>query len=158
MDAAEFVRAHTTVGSPVLVPEIQLRLADEITSLWYATQEFVGGINSPPPYWGFAWSAGQGLARYVLDHPETVKGKRVLDFGSGSGLVGIAAVRAGAASVSAAEIDVLAQAAIAANAALNGVTISVESSDLIGGTDAPWDVVLAGDLCYERALAERLIP
>lgn len=109
-----------------------------------------------PPYWAFAWAGGQALARYILDHPESVRGKRVLDFAAGSGMAGIAAAMAGAASVQASEIDAFAAAAIALNAAANAVTIEVVVADWVGGPNKGWDVVLAGDVCYERPMAERV--
>jgi predicted nicotinamide N-methyase len=155
-DAARFVRANTATSTPPLVPEIQLHLATEITPLWQATEATLRRDQLPPPYWAFAWAGGQALARHILDHPELVRGKAVLDFGAGSGLVAIAAAQAGAASVTAAEIDPFAAAAIALNAALNAVAITIESADLIGRRSAPWQVVLVGDMCYERPLAERL--
>ena len=111
--------------------------------------------NLPPPYWAFAWPGGQALARYILDHPQEVAGKSVLDFGAGSGLVAIAAAKAGGAPVIAAEIDALALAAIALNAAANGVFVEEIENDIIG-TNGRWDTILAGDMCYERPLAERL--
>jgi predicted nicotinamide N-methyase len=142
--------------APPLVPEIKLHLATEVVPLWHATEEELARIGMPPPYWAFAWAGGQALARYVLDHPEMVHGKRVLDIGAGSGLVGLAAVRAGAASVLAADIDAFACAAIRLNAAANGCDIAVTQEDLIGAPGA-WDVILVGDLFYERVLAERLL-
>jgi predicted nicotinamide N-methyase len=110
----------------------------------------------PPPYWAFAWAGGQALARHVLDHPELVRGRDVLDFGAGSGLLAIAAARAGARSVVAAEIDPVAAAAIALNAALNDAVVAVETVDVIGRRPARWQIILVGDMCYERPLAERL--
>jgi predicted nicotinamide N-methyase len=155
-DPAAFVRANTAIGSPPLVPEIQLHLASEITPLWQATEASLARDQLPPPYWAFAWAGGQALARHILDHPELVRGRAVLDFGAGSGLVAIAAAKAGATHVTAAEIDRFAAAAIALNAALNGVAVAIESADIIGREPAPWAIVLAGDMCYERPLAERL--
>jgi predicted nicotinamide N-methyase len=155
-DPAEFIRANTAVEAPPLVPEIRLYLASEITPIWQATEETLARGQVPPPYWAFAWAGGRALARYVLDHPGCVAGRRVLDFGAGSGLLAIAAARSGAASVTAAEIDPYAAAAIALNAALNGVAVAVEGDDLIGRDRDLWDVVLVGDMCYERPLAERL--
>jgi predicted nicotinamide N-methyase len=149
-----FVRANTAIVSPPLVPELRLHLATEVTPLWEATEESLARSGLPPPYWAFAWAGGQALARYLLDRPATVAGRRVLDFGAGSGLVAIAAARAGA-DATAAEIDPFATAAIRLNARLNGVVVEVEESDVIG-TPGRWDVVLAGDMCYERPLAERL--
>jgi predicted nicotinamide N-methyase len=151
-----FVRDNTVAMTPPLVPEITLHLAAEVVPLWRKTEEELQEMGVPPPYWAFAWAGGQALARYILDHPQCVAGKRVLDIGSGSGLVGIAAMKAGAARVTAADIDAFAAAAIARNAAMNGVTIKVATCNLIGGT-APWDVILVGDLFYERPLAESLL-
>lgn len=155
MSPAEFVRANTALAAPPLVPEIALHLATEVTPLWEATEAELQRIGLPPPYWAFAWPGGLALARYVLDHPELVEGRRVLDFGAGSGLVAIAAAKAGARAV-AAEIDAFAAAAIRLNAAANGVEVEIETSDVIGA-ECAWDVVLAGDMCYERPLAERLV-
>jgi len=153
---ADFIRANTAVATPPLVPEISLHLAGEITPLWQATEASLQRDQLPPPYWAFAWAGGQALARHVLDHPALVRGKRVLDFGAGSGLLALAAVKAGAAETTAAEIDAFAAAAIALNAVLNGLPVAVARDDLIGRHPVPWDVVLVGDMCYERPLAERL--
>ena len=155
-DAAAFIRANTEIAAPPLVPEIRLHLATEITPLWQATEAVLRREQLPPPYWAFAWAGGQALARHVLDHPALVRGKRVLDFGAGSGLLALAAARAGAAAAMAAEIDAFAAAAIALNAALNGLAVGIERSDVIGRHPVPWQVVLVGDMCYERPLAERL--
>jgi predicted nicotinamide N-methyase len=156
MNPADFIRANTERLSPPLVPEIKLHLATEIMPLWRKSEEELEAMGVPPPYWAFAWAGGQALARYVLDNTQTVRGKRVLDFGSGSGLVGIAAAMAGAASVLGADIDRYAQAAIKLNAEMNGVTISTTTDDIIG-TRGDWDIILIGDMCYERPLAERLL-
>jgi predicted nicotinamide N-methyase len=156
-DAAAFIQANTVVAAPPLVPEIRLHLASEITPLWQATEAELGREQLPPPYWAFAWAGGQALARHVLDHPALVRGRRVLDFGAGSGLLALAAAKAGAAVAVAAEIDAVAASAIALNAALNALSVAVESADIIGGA-AAWDAVLVGDMCYERPLAERLTP
>jgi predicted nicotinamide N-methyase len=151
----DFVRANTVIAAPPLVPEIQLHLASEITPLWHATEASLAKDQLPPPYWAFAWAGGQALARHILDHPALVRGRTLLDFGAGSGLVAIAAAKAGA-RVTAAEIDPFATAAIALNAALNGVEVALERTDVIGRESVPWQAVLAGDMCYERPLAERL--
>jgi predicted nicotinamide N-methyase len=156
MDPAIFVRRNTVITASPLVPEIRLHLATEITPIWQATEETLVRSALPPPFWAFAWAGGQALARYLLDHPEVVAGRSVLDFGAGSGLVAIAAARAGAASVLAAEIDHFAAAAIAANAALNGVTIAVTTANALDTADPGWEVVTAGDVCYERPMAERV--
>lgn len=152
-DPHAFVIAQTAVEAAPLVPELRLRLASEVVPLWQASEAELEAMGLPPPYWAFAWAGGQALARYLLDHPEVVAGKRVLDFAAGSGLQGIAAAKAGAAAVEASEIDPFARAAIAANAALNAVEIGVRRDDLVG-RDEGWDAVLAGDVCYERAMAE----
>ena len=153
-DPTAFVREQTALTAPPLVPEIRLHLASEVTPLWRATEATLASRNVPPPYWAFAWPGGQALARYVLDHPETVLGRRVVDFAAGSGLAGIAAARSGAAAVTAADVDAHAVAAIALNAAANGVTIDIVSDDPIDRQSA-WDVVLAGDVCYEQPMAGR---
>ena len=158
MDPATFVRCNTAVERPPLVPEIRLHLASEATPLWQATEESLTRGAVPPPYWAFAWAGGQALARYLLDRPETVAGWAVLDFGSGSGLVAIAAARAAARHVLAAEIDPFAIAAIAANAALNDVAVEVMPADVIGAADPNWNIVTAGDVCYEREMAQRVVP
>jgi len=156
-DPAEFVRGNTAVGAPPLVPEIRLYLATEVTPIWQATEESLARFGTPPPFWAFAWAGGQALARYILDHPQTVAGKEVLDICSGSGIVAIAAAKAGAASVVAAEIDPFAAASIALNAPLNGVAVSVETRDLLDRAGAGWSVVLAGDVCYEEPMSRRAI-
>lgn len=152
-----FVLDNTTLQSPPHVPEIKLHLADEAHDLWHRTEEELATIGLPPPFWAFAWAGGQGLARHVLDHPDRVRGKVVLDFASGSGLVGIAAARAGAARVVACDIDPFTLPAIALNAESNGVAVESLGEDLIG-SDRAWDVVLAGDVFYDKALADRLLP
>lgn len=154
-DAAAFIRANTAIEAPRLVPEIRLHLASEITPIWEATEAALDAANLDPPYWAFAWAGGQALARYLLDNPETVAGKRVLDFGAGSGIEAIAAAMAGAASVLAADVDPVAAAATRLNAGLNGVAVETTSRDLVGEWGG-WDVVLAGDVCYERPMAERV--
>jgi predicted nicotinamide N-methyase len=156
-DRAAFIRENTALARPPLVPEVTLHLADEALPLWEKTEEELGAMGLPPPYWAFAWAGGQALARFVLDKPETVAGATVLDVASGSGLVGIAAALAGAASVEAAEIDAVALTAISLNAAANGVAVKARSVDRIGA-EGDWRVVLVGDAFYERPLAERLLP
>lgn len=143
--------------TPPHVPEIRLHLASEAHALWLKTEEELDEIGLPPPFWAFAWAGGQGLARYVLDHPDVVYGKSVLDFASGSGLVAIAASKAGARKVLAADIDPWAKTAIALNAAENVVEIGFVGNDLIG-TDVDAEVLLAGDVFYDRAFADVLVP
>ena len=154
--AAAFVRANTALAAPPLVPELRLHLADAVTPLWQATEETLAAGQVPPPYWAFAWPGGQALARHLLDHPALVAGRRILDIGAGSGIVAIAAARAGAASATAADIDPFAAAAIALNAAANGAAVAVATAEVIGAPGLLPEVVLAGDMCYERPLAERL--
>jgi predicted nicotinamide N-methyase len=154
--AAAFITGNTRVLSPPLVPEIRLHLAEESLPIWQKTEEELGEINVPPPYWAFAWAGGQALARYILDNPAPLAGRRVLDLGSGSGLTAIAAMQAGAASVLAADIDRMALAVVKLNAALNGVEVATTADDLLAGAPAGWNVVLVGDLFYERQLAERV--
>jgi predicted nicotinamide N-methyase len=155
-DPASFVRANTVLSVCSLVPEIRLHLATEILPLWTKTEEEIEKQGLPPPYWAFAWAGGQALARFVLDHPEMLRGHRVLDFGSGSGLIAIAAAKVGAVSVAAADIDAFAQAAIALNATVNEVAVEILEGNVLD-TDCLWDTVLVGDMCYERPLAERLL-
>ena len=155
-DPATFVRTNTAVAHPSLLPELRLHLATEVTPLWEATEATLARNNLPPPYWAFAWPGGQAVARYALDNPEVVRGKRVLDFAAGTGLVGIACLLAGAAHVRAAEIDAFALAAMELNAGLNGVALEAVSEDLVGRDLPDIDVVLAGDVCYERPMAERV--
>ncbi len=149
----DFIIANTRLVAPPLTPEIRLRLADEAAPIWMKTEEELGAMGLPPPFWAFAWAGGQALARYTLDHPEFVRGRRVLDFASGSGLVAIAAALAGASETQASDIDAFALAAIEANAAENSVVVKGRLEDLVGG-DEGWDVVLAGDVSYERDMAE----
>jgi predicted nicotinamide N-methyase len=154
-DPSAFVRAETVIAAPPLVPEIRLHLASEVVPLWQATEETLTRHGLPPPYWAFAWPGGQAIARYVLDHPESLRGARVLDFAAGSGLAAIAAAKAGAVSVAAAEIDEFALAAIVLNAGLNNVSVETIGEDVVGRPSA-WDIVLAGDVCYERPMAEQV--
>lgn len=153
-DHPAFIRDHTVLATAPLVPEITLHLATEVTPLWQATEAFLAATNMPPPFWAFAWPGGQALARYLLDNPDVVRGKRVLSFAAGSGIDAIAAKLSGAATVAANEIDDFALAAIDLNARVNGVTLECLGGDVIG-TLGPWDVVIAGDVCYEKPMAER---
>ena len=155
--AKEFIQNNTALIAPPLTPEIVLHLAAESLPIWQKTEEELGELNVPPPYWAFAWAGGQALARYLLDHPELVRGKRVLDLGAGSGLVAVAAVRAGAADVLASDIDTLAVAAIRLNAAANGVVLEASCEDRLAHAPPEIDVILVGDLFYERELAERTL-
>jgi predicted nicotinamide N-methyase len=156
-DPAAFVVEQTALQAPRLIPEIALYSANELNPLWHASEEELAANGVPPPYWAFAWAGGQALARCLLDTPELVRGKQVLDFAAGSGLCAIAALQAGAAQATASDTDPFALAAMELNATANGVTLEVTGDDLI---DAPgtWDVVLAGDVFYERAMAQRVEP
>ena len=156
-DRGAFILANTRLQPPPHVPEIALHLADEVTPLWRLTEEALGELGLPPPFWAFAWAGGQGLARYLLDHPQVVAGRRVLDFATGSGLVAIAAMLAGAASASACDIDGFCEAAVALNAKANRVAVAFTCADLLNAPPpADAQVILAGDICYERPLAERV--
>lgn len=155
-DKDAFIRANTRLRAVPLTPEIVLYLADEAVPLWHKTEEEIGEAGLPPPFWAFAWAGGQALARYILDNANLVRGKSVLDLASGSGLVGIAAMKAGAASVTVADIDGFACAAAALNATENNVTLSTCQDDLLAGHNRdPWDIILAGDIFYERDTAQR---
>ena len=155
MSPEQFILDNTQLMAPPLVPEIQLHLATEVVPLWRKTEEELAAEGVPPPYWAFAWAGGQALSRYILDNPDVVAGKDVLDFGAGSGLVAIAAAKAGA-RVLAADIDPFSAAAISLNARANGAAVAVTTDDVIGRKGG-WRTILVGDMCYERPLAERLL-
>jgi len=154
-DHAAFIRANTALTQPPLTPEIRLHLATEIVPIWKSTEEELAAQGVPPPFWAFAWAGGQALARYILDNPELVRGKIVLDFAAGSGIASVAAMKAGAASATGVEIDDYSVAAIALNAEANDVAVEGIKQDLVG-LDCGWEVVLAGDVCYEREMAARV--
>lgn len=152
-----FILANTELVAPPLVPEIRLHLAAESLPIWQKTEDELGAVNVPPPYWAFAWPGGQALSRYLLDEPALVVGRGVLDLGAGSGLAAIAAAKAGSPDVLASDVDVLALAAVRLNAAANAVAVQTTCVDLL---DRDWggvDVVLVGDLFYERELAARVL-
>jgi len=152
-----FIFENTRLQPPPHTPELVLHLADEITPIWTLTEEALAEIGLPPPFWAFAWAGGQALARHVLDHPQIVAGKRVIDFATGSGLVAIAAMKAGAASVLAADIDVFCEAAVGLNAAANGVSLAFTEVNLLDAAPPVADVILAGDICYEKPMAEAVM-
>lgn len=156
LDRRGFILAHTRLLPVPHAPELSLHVAEEATELWQKTEDELATIGLPPPFWAFAWAGGQALARYLLDNPAFVRGKRVLDFASGSGLVAIAAAKAGAAQVEACDIDAFAAEAMALNAAANDVAVSVRLGDLVG-RDEGWEVICAGDVCYERVMAESVM-
>jgi predicted nicotinamide N-methyase len=152
-----FILENTRLQAPPHTPELSLHLADEITPIWRMTEEALEEIGLPPPFWAFAWAGGQALARYILDKPDIVAGKQVVDFASGSGLVGIAAMKAGAARVLAADIDGYCGAALGLNAAANGVEVAFTDANLLDAPPPAVDVILAGDICYEKPLAEQVM-
>jgi predicted nicotinamide N-methyase len=156
-DPEAFIRRNTALTPVPHAPEISLYVADEITPIWKMTEEGLGALGISPPFWAFAWAGGQALARYVLDHPETVTGKTVLDFAAGSGLVAIAAMKAGAARTQACDIDPFCRAAIAVNAEANGVTIEAVIEDLLDQPPPKVEVILAGDICYEKTVTGRVM-
>lgn len=156
-DPESFIRANTALSTPPHVPEIRLHLADEAHDLWLKTEEELDALGLPPPFWAFAWAGGQGLARHILDNPGLVADRKILDFATGSGLVAIAAIKAGAAEVMAVDIDPWAAVAARLNAGENQVTFDVRQTDLIG-SDENWDVVLAGDVFYDRTFAALVWP
>ena len=157
VDVAEFVRQNTEISAPAHVPEIRLYLATEINPLWRKTENELEEIGLPPPFWAFAWAGGQGLARYILDNPQLVRGKSVIDFACGSGLVGIAAAMAGCRQVTCVDTDLFCRDAVRLNAALNGVAVNCMIANIVGN-ELSADAVLAGDVFYDRELAAQLSP
>lgn len=156
-DPKAFILENTRLQAVPHTPSISLWLADEITPIWRLTEEELGEIGLPPPFWAFAWSGGQGLARYILDHPHEIAGKTMIDFATGSGLVGIAAMKAGAASVLGADIDPFCGAAVALNAQANDVVMNFTDADLLDAPPPAVDVICAGDVCYEKPMTERVL-
>jgi predicted nicotinamide N-methyase len=156
-DTVTFIRANTIVCTAPLVPEIRLHLATEITPIWQATEDWLRERALEPPFWAFAWPGGQALARYVLDHPGLVAGKRVQDFAAGCGIAAIACALAGALTVEAADIDDLAQVAVRLNAGMNNVGLIVTAGDVVGEA-CRWDIILCGDVCYEAPMTAHILP
>ncbi|WP_300530854.1 50S ribosomal protein L11 methyltransferase [Maricaulis sp.] len=152
---ADFIADHTALMAPPLVPELQLHLATETVEIWQHTEEALGEMGLPPPFWAFAWAGGQALARYVIDNPDIVAGQRVLDFAAGGAIAGLGAAKAGARAIIASELDAFAIAACQANAQANGCEIDTVLGDIVG-TDEGWDVVLAGDVFYEDEPARHI--
>jgi predicted nicotinamide N-methyase len=152
-----FIRGHLAPGRSVLEPDLRLYLATEITPLWQATEGFLATHDLAPPFWAFAWPGSEALARHITLHPALVRGLRVLDFAAGGGLAALAAARAGAAHVEAADIDPLAGAAISLNAELNNLAVSPRVEDLVGHPPT-WDIILVGDVCYEAPMAAHIMP
>jgi predicted nicotinamide N-methyase len=154
----DFIRDHTRPERPSLVPEVTLCVAADVVALWEAIEQQRGSAPTDPPFWAAAWPGGQALARHVLDRPGLVAGRSVLDLGSGSGLVALAAALAGAARVTASDIDPFSHAAVAVNAEANGVSPVAVLGDVLGEEPPAVDVVLAGDVCYDRVMSERVLP
>ncbi len=152
------ITRHARLHTLPFVPELRLFLADEVTPLWRMVEAERGERDLPPPFWAFAWAGGQAIARYLLDHPVEAAGRRVLDLAAGSGLCAIAAMKAGAASALAADVDPLCAEAVALNARANGVSVAFTGRDLLGADPPDVDLILAGDVCYERTLAARVLP
>jgi predicted nicotinamide N-methyase len=155
---ASFIQAHTRLARPPLAPEVQLHVADDVVALWEAMETEHSGAGEAPPFWAAAWPGGQALARYLLDTPQTVSSRRVLDLGAGSGLVAVAAVLAGATSVLASDVDPYSHAAIGVNAAVNGVSGIEVVGDVLSGDPPDVDVIVAGDVCYDRDMTARVLP
>ena len=151
-----FIAAHTTLTHASLVPEIALHLATEITPIWQASEAWLQQANIEPPFWAFAWPGGQVIARHVLDNPNVVRGRRVLDFAAGCGIAAIACALAGA-QADAAEIDLMAIAAIQLNAAANGAAVTTLAEDVVG-SPCRWDLILCGDVCYEAPMTAHILP
>ena len=156
-DPTAFILANTRLQPVPHAPEISLWLADEVTPIWRLTEEELDEIGVAPPFWAFAWAGGQGLARWLLDNPAEVAGKRVLDLAAGSGLVGIAALQAGAAAVQCADIDPFCAAAVALNGAANGVAPGFTDADLLDAPPPGIEVICAGDVFYEQPMAGRVL-
>jgi predicted nicotinamide N-methyase len=152
-----FITANTKLQAPPHTPELRLWLADEVTPIWRLTEEELGEMGLPPPFWAFAWAGGQALARYLLDNPAEVAGKRLVDFATGSGIVAIAAIKAGAAHALAADIDPFCEAAVGLNAAANGVAVDFTAANLLTAPPPAADLILAGDICYEQPLADEVM-
>lgn len=155
MDSAARILEHTVVAGSVLVPELKLHLITENCALWLGPEQMAIDAGLADPFWAFCWPGGQALARHVLDHPELVRGRRVLDFGSGSAVEGLAALRAGAVSVLAADLDPNAGVAARLNAQLNGLPAPDVTTDDLVGTEVDFELVLAGDVFYDPELAAR---
>ena len=156
-DPTAFILANTSLQPTAHAPQIVLHVADEITPIWRMTEEALGEMGLQPPFWAFAWAGGQAVARYLLDNPGEAAGKSVVDFATGSGLVAIAAMKAGATSALGSDIDPFCAAAVALNAAANGVTVAYTARDLLQAPPPAVDLIVAGDVCYEKPIAERVL-
>jgi predicted nicotinamide N-methyase len=157
-DPRAFILQHTRLQQPSLVPELRLYLADEVTPIWRMTEEALEAIGLPPPFWAFAWAGGQALARYLLDRPHEVLGKTVLDLATGSGVAALAAMKSGARAALGSDLDTFSGAALALNGAANGLSVDFTQNDLLASPPPRADVILAGDVFYEKPLADRVLP
>ena len=156
LDRRAFILKHTRLQAPPHAPEIQLHLASEVEPIWRETEAALARTGLDPPFWAFAWAGGQALARYLLDHPAEVAGKHVLDFATGSGLVGIAAMKSGAATVLGSDVDQFCAAAVALNTEANGVRMAFTGEDLLSHDPPEVDTITAGDICYQWPLADQV--
>lgn len=156
--ARDLVLSRTALSAPPLVPELRLHLADDMDAAWAGLQAELDDGDLPPPFWAFAWLGGQAVARHVLDTPSLVAGRTVLDLATGSGLCALAARRAGAATVTAVDVDPYAVVAVRLNATANDLQVDVLAGDLLDGPPPEVDVVLAGDVFYDAAMSERVQP
>ncbi|AUG51892.1 class I SAM-dependent methyltransferase [Thalassospira marina] len=156
---ADLIATFTVPARVPLTPEIEMYLATHITPLWQATEDILGVLDIPPPYWAFAWPGGQAITRYILDNPDLVRGKKVLDFACGGGMQAIACVMMGAAEVTANDIDPVAITATRLNAARNNVSFTTVTDNLVGknGPEKRWDVIFAGDVCYQQDMADAVL-
>ncbi|WP_417812096.1 class I SAM-dependent methyltransferase [Thalassospira alkalitolerans] len=156
---ADLIDVYTVPARVPLAPEIEMYLATHITPLWQATEDILGVLDIPPPYWAFAWPGGQAITRYILDHPELVRGKKVLDFACGGGMQAIACVMAGADSILANDIDPVAITATRLNATRNDVEFDTTTENFVGtqSTTRRWDVIFAGDVCYQQDMADAVL-
>jgi predicted nicotinamide N-methyase len=155
-DPRAFILTHTSLQSPPHTPELRLHLADEVTPIWKLTEEALGELGLPPPFWAFAWAGGQAVARWLLDNPDWVKGREVVDFAAGGGIGAIASMRAGARKALAADIDRFCEAAVALNAEANGAVVAFTRENLLDAPPPPAEVILAGDIFYEKPLADQV--
>lgn len=156
-DLRAFVRRHTHLRPVVDVPGVRLHVADDVTTLCALAGRALGQLDPPLPYWAFAWAGGLAVARYLVDHPDAVAGRRVLDVAAGSGLCAIVALRLGATSAHAVDIDPLSEAAVAVNARANGVQVGFSRQDPVGDPPPPCDLIVAGDVCYEETMATQML-
>jgi predicted nicotinamide N-methyase len=156
-DPVAFILKETRIRPVPHAEEIRLYVADEAMDLWQKTEDELEQLGLAPPFWAFAWAGGQGLARHILDNPDLVAGRRVVDFACGSGLVGIAAMMAGAASCHAVDIDPFALAAANLNSALNGVSLTTETADITHGPAPDADLVICGDVFYDKQMADKVL-